>query len=161
MKDYRVGLGFDVHCLSRRKKDLVLGGAVIPSVFSLVAVSDGDVVLHAVSDALCGASGLGDIGDYFPPQVKSSKGLDSKKILSFVLKKIKNKFSIGNIDVTIVADRPRLLPYKRKITVSLKEILSVSRLNLKIKSKEGLNILGGRNSISCFAFVCLKKIRKI
>lgn len=160
MRDYKVGLGFDVHRLSRKKKDLVLGGAKIPSIFSLIAVSDGDVVLHAVSDALCGAAGLGDIGDYFPPQDKKSKGINSKEIVNFILKKIKNKFTIGNLDIIIVTDKPRLFTYKGKITRSLKKIIPVSAINLKLKSKEGLNILGSKNSISCFAFVSLRKRKK-
>jgi len=156
MKGYKVGLGFDVHRLSKKKKDLILGGAKITSSFSLIAVSDGDVVLHAVSDALCGAIGLGDIGDYFPPQDKKSKGIDSKEILSFVLKKVKKRYTIGNLDIIIVTDKPRLFPYKVKITKSLKGLLSTAKINVKLKSKEGLNILGGKNSISCFAFVSLK-----
>ena len=156
MKGYKVGLGFDVHRLSKKKKDLILGGAKITSSFSLIAVSDGDVVLHAVSDALCGAACLGDIGDYFPPQDKKSKGIDSKEILSFVLKKVKKKYAIGNLDIIIVTDKPRLFPYKVKITKSLKGLLSTAKINVKLKSKEGLNILGGKNSISCFAFVSLK-----
>ena len=86
MKDYRIGLGFDVHKISKRKKDLILGGAKIPSPFGLVAVSDGDVVLHAASDAICGAGALGDIGDYFKPQDKASKDIDSRKIVEFILK---------------------------------------------------------------------------
>ena len=161
MKEYSVGLGFDVHRLSEKKKDLILGGAKIPSSFSLIAVSDGDLVLHAVSDALCGASGLGDIGDYFPPQAKKSKGIDSKEILNFILRKISKKYAIGNLDIIIVTDKPRLLSFKSKITESLKKLLKITKINVKLKSKEGLNILGSKNSISCFAFVSLKKrIRK-
>ncbi|MDP8289627.1 MAG: 2-C-methyl-D-erythritol 2,4-cyclodiphosphate synthase [Candidatus Susulua stagnicola] len=157
MKDYSVGLGFDVHRLSKKSKDLILGGVKIPSVFSLIAVSDGDVVLHAVSDAICGASGLGDIGDYFSPQAKESKGIDSKEILNFILKKINKNYRIGNLDVTIVTDKPRLLIYKEKITKSLKKLLKIAKVNVKLKSKEGLNILGSKNSVSCFAFISLKK----
>ena len=160
MEDYKVGLGFDVHRLSKKEKDLILGGAKIASSFSLIAVSDGDLVLHAVSDALCGAVGLGDIGDYFPPQDKKSKGIDSKEILNFILKKINKKYTIGNLDIIIVADKPRLFPHKGKITKSLKKLLSTTKVNVKFKSKEGLNILGSKNSISCFAFVSLKKPTK-
>ena len=160
MEDYKVGLGFDVHRLSKKEKDLILGGAKIASSFSLIAVSDGDLVLHAVSDALCGAVGLGDIGDYFPPQDKKSKGIDSKEILNFILKKINKKYTIGNLDIIIVADKPRLFSYKGKITKSLKKLLSTTKVNVKIKSKEGLNILGSKNSISCFAFVSLRKRKK-
>ena len=160
MKNCKVGLGFDVHRLSKVSKDLILGGVKIASSFSLVAVSDGDVVLHAISDALCGAAGLGDIGDYFPPQDKRSKGIDSKEILNFILKKINKKYTIGNLDIVIVTDKPRLFSYKGKITKSLKELLSTTKINVKLKSKEGLNILGSKNSISCFAFISLRKIKK-
>ena len=155
MKKHKVGLGFDVHCFSKAKKDLVLGGVVIPALFSLKAVSDGDVILHAVSDALCGAAGLGDIGDYFSPQDKKSIGLDSKKIVKFILGKVNKKFKISNIDITIITEKPKLVSYKKKIVESLKEILSVSAVNLKIKSKEGLDILGSKNAISCIAAVLL------
>ncbi|MCK4912551.1 MAG: 2-C-methyl-D-erythritol 2,4-cyclodiphosphate synthase [Candidatus Omnitrophica bacterium] len=157
MRNYSVGLGFDVHRLSKKKKDLILGGVKIPSTFSLIAVSDGDVLLHAVSDAICGASGLGDIGDYFPPQDEKSKGIDSKEILNFILKKINKKYAIGNLDIIIVTDKPRLFSYKEKITKSLKKLLKITKINVKLKSKEGLDILGSKNSISCFAFVSLKK----
>ena len=160
MKDYRVGLGFDVHRLSKRKKDLILGGTEIPSSFGLIAVSDGDVVLHAISDALCGAAGLGDIGDYFPPQDEKSKGIDSKEILSFILKKVRRNFTIGNLDIVIVTDKPLLYPYKGKITKSLNKLLLTTKTNVKIKSKERLNILGSENSISCLAFVSLRKGKK-
>lgn len=157
MKDYKVGLGFDVHRISKKQKGLILGGVKIACSFSVEAVSDGDVLLHAISDALCGAAGLGDIGDYFPPQDKKSKNLDSKKITKAILKKIGKKLSIVNLDVIIIAQKPRLVTYKPKILKSLKNILGVKSINVKVKSKEKTSILGGKNSISCFALVLMKK----
>ena len=154
--DYRSGLGFDVHKFSKKKKDLILGGVKIPSDISLDAVSDGDVLLHAVSDALCGVGCLGDIGDYFPPESKSSKGISSRKIIEVILKKLGNKFKLLSADIIIITDKPRLVTYKAKILKSLKNILSTSNINLKIKSKEGIEILGGKNAMSCFANILAK-----
>ncbi len=157
MKDYKVGLGFDVHRISKKKKGLILGGVKIACPFGLLAVSDGDILLHAVSDALCGAAGLGDIGDYFLPQDKRSKNLDSKKIIKAILKKIGKKLSIVNLDVIIIAQKPKLVTHKPKILKSLKNILGAKSINVKVKSKEKTSILGGKNSISCFALVLMKK----
>ncbi|MBU2436988.1 MAG: 2-C-methyl-D-erythritol 2,4-cyclodiphosphate synthase [Candidatus Omnitrophica bacterium] len=154
---YRTGLGFDIHKFSKKKKDLILGGIKIPSTFGLEAVSDGDVVLHAISDGLCGACGLGDIGDYFPPSSGKSKEIKSEKIAKFILKKIERKYKVFNIDITIIAEKPVLSPYKKDILDSLKRLFSLSEINLKIKSKEGLNILGGRNAVACFAIVLVEK----
>ncbi|MEM7816712.1 MAG: 2-C-methyl-D-erythritol 2,4-cyclodiphosphate synthase [Candidatus Aenigmatarchaeota archaeon] len=153
--NFRVGLGFDVHKFSKKPKSLILGGIKINNSYGLEAISDGDVLLHAVADAICGATNLGDIGDYFPPS-KKFIGLDSKEIVSFILKKIKNKFKIVNIDLTIIADKPKLAKYKIRILDSLKKIFKLKQINIKIKSKEKLNILGSKNSISCLA-VCLLK----
>ncbi len=157
IKDYRVGLGFDVHRFSSKKKPFILGGIEIPCGFSLDAVSDGDVLLHAIADAVCGACLLGDIGDYFPPQDVNSKGMDSKQIIRFILKKIKNKFRIVNIDVTVITEKPRLAGYKKRILNSLKRILLLPAVNVKVKSKEGLDILGSKKSISCLALAVVKK----
>jgi 2-C-methyl-D-erythritol 2,4-cyclodiphosphate synthase len=157
MKDYRVGLGFDVHRFSKARKPLILGGVNIPCNFSLSAVSDGDVLLHAIADAICGACQLGDIGDYFPPQAAQSKGLDSRKIAQFILKKIGSKFIIVNIDATIITEKPRLSAHKRKILKSLREIFHVKTINVKIKSKEGLDILGSKKAISCLSLAVVKK----
>ncbi|MCK4916953.1 MAG: 2-C-methyl-D-erythritol 2,4-cyclodiphosphate synthase [Candidatus Omnitrophica bacterium] len=156
MENYRVGLGFDVHRFSKIKKKLVLGGAIISQDYGLEAVSDGDVVLHAVTDALCGACGLGDIGDYFPPENKESKDLDSKKITTFILKKIENNFCLVNMDIIIVSEQPRLISYKNKILNSLQAIFSILSINLKIKSKEGMDILGNKDSMSCLVNVLVK-----
>lgn len=153
--NYSFGLGFDVHKFSKKPKDLILAGVKIPAEFSLAAVSDGDLVLHAVSDALCGAARIGDIGDYFPPESKHSKGISGRKIVKLVLKAIKGRYQIKNIDVTIVADKPRLVKYKKAMLASLKKIFMTQKLNLKLKSKEGLAILGSKNSISCLATALL------
>tara|TARA_B100000315_G_scaffold258860_1_gene312485 strand:+ start:425 stop:901 length:477 start_codon:yes stop_codon:yes gene_type:complete len=158
MKKYRVGFGFDVHKTSRKKRDLVLAGVVIPCSFSLAAVSDGDVVLHAVADAICGATCLGDIGDHFPPRAKKSKNIDSKDIVKFILKKISKKHKISNIDLIIVAEKPRLVKHKKAMLSSLKKIFAISAVNVKIKSKEGLDILGGKNSLACLAVASVVKL---
>ena len=155
MMNYRIGLGFDVHRFSKSKKDLVLGGIKICDGFGLEAISDGDVLLHAISDSFCCASSF-DIGDYFPPSNKY-KGIDSKEIIKFILNKIEKNFSIVNVDVIIVAEKPKLSPHKKKILNSLRSILKARDINIKIKSKEGLDILGGKDAISCLAIVLLKK----
>jgi 2-C-methyl-D-erythritol 2,4-cyclodiphosphate synthase len=160
VEDYRVGLGIDIHRFTNKKKDLTLGGFKIPSPFGVKAVSDGDVLLHAVSDALCGACLLGDIGDYFPPSAKKSKGIDSKEIVQHILKEINGRFKIVNIDVTVVAEKPPLCGYKKDIVKSLQNIFNLVGINLKLKSKEELDILGGKNAIACFAVVLVKDYGK-
>jgi 2-C-methyl-D-erythritol 2,4-cyclodiphosphate synthase len=155
MKNYSIGLGFDVHVFSKKKKPLVLGGYPVPDAPGLEAVSDGDVVLHAVCDALLGAAGMGDIGDYFPPDNPKCRGIDSKNICVFVIKKISKKLKVNNIDITIIAEKPRLVKHKLAIKKSLKNIFKIDA-NVKIKSKEGLNILGGVNAISCVVAASLE-----
>jgi len=147
----RVGIGFDLHNLVKVKKDLILGGVKIPSIYGLKAISDGDVVLHAVCDAICGVACLGDIGDYFPPSSKKSKGISSKDIVKAIL--AKKKIKILNIDITVIADKPKLVSYKSAILKSLKNIFKVKAVNVKIKSKEGRDFLGSKNAISCVALV--------
>jgi len=156
MADYRTGLGFDVHRFSKSKKPLKLAGVNIPSELSLNAVSDGDVVLHACADALCGACGLGDIGDFFPPASKKSDGLDSKEIVNSVFRKIREGIVVVNMDITIIAQKPRLVSYKDAMLRSLRGIFACSQINLKIKSKEELDILGGKDSIACFVTILLE-----
>lgn len=152
----RVGLGFDLHKFDLKKKKIVLCGVKIDCGFGLKAVSDGDVALHAICDAILGSACLGDIGDYFPVNSKKSKGISSKKIVEDILGKIKNEFSISNIDLTIVAQKPRLVKHKKKMVESLEKIFKIP-VNVKIKSKENTDILGGIDSISCLAVANLKK----
>jgi len=154
---YYIGFGFDVHKFTARKKYILLGGVKINCGFGVIAVSDGDVVLHAVCDAILGAASLGDIGDYFPPAEYKSKGLKSIDIVEFVVKKTKDIFRINNIDITIVADKPPLSSYKSRIVKSMNNLFQVGNINIKIKSKEGLDILGSNNAISCFVAALLVK----
>ena len=154
----RIGLGFDVHRLRKSKRALILGGVKIPCAFSLEAVSDGDVVLHAVADSICGAASLGDIGDYFAPEAKSSQGLDSALILKKVLAKSRGRYRIANLDVTILAEKPRLVKHKKAIRQSLIRLLETKEVNIKIKSKEGLDILGAKNAISCIAIILFRQL---
>lgn len=153
----RVGFGFDLHRFDKRKKNMILAGVKINCGFGMNAVSDGDLILHAICDGILGGASLGDIGDYFPPQSKSSKGIKSIDIVKKVLKLTVNKFKIINIDITIIAQKPRLVKHKRLMVVSLKKIFKGVDCNLKIKSKENTNILGGFDSIACFSLVTLEK----
>ncbi len=157
MKEYRVGLGFDLHRLSKGKLPLVLGGVEIDCALNLIAVSDGDVLLHAIADAVCGACSLGDIGDYFPPADKSNQGIDSKDIVDTILSKIEGNYKLINIDITLVAEKPKLVSYKKEIVKSLKNIFKIKDINLKIKSKEATEVLGGIDSMSCLAAVLVSK----
>ena len=152
----RIGFGFDVHRFDSKKRHIILGGIKIPAGFGIDAVSDGDVLLHAVCDALCGGAGLGDIGDLFPPQSKKSKGIKSKKILDMVLKKIKNRYQLLNLDVIIVTEKPKLVKYKKQMVTSLKKMLKIDEINIKIKSKEKLDILGGVDSLCVMAQALMK-----
>jgi 2-C-methyl-D-erythritol 2,4-cyclodiphosphate synthase len=156
MEKYRVGLGYDLHRFTNKKHFLLLGGFKIDCGFGLEAVSDGDVVLHALSDAICGGVGLGDIGDYFPPSDKKNQNIESKKIVKTILAKIKETYRIINIDITLVAEKPKLISYKKDIVGSLKDIFKITDINLKIKSKEKTEALGGVDAISCLAAVLLK-----
>ncbi len=156
----RIGLGFDTHRFTKKKKSLLLGGVNIDCGFGIEAVSDGDIILHAICDALLGASSLGDIGDYFPPQGKKSQGLKSADIAKFVLEKVKKKYLIVNIDITVVADKPPLAKYKKKMVDYLYRLFGIS-VNIKIKSKERLNILGTDEGIICFAIASLEGKNKL
>ena len=153
----RVGFGFDVHRFSGQGRGFFLGGAWIPADFGIEAVSDGDVLLHAVSDGICGACGLGDIGDHFPPSAERSKDISSKKIVEDIVKKA-DGFSLINMDITIVSEKPKLAPYKENILGSLRELFPGCAINVKVKSKEGLSFLGGEDSLFCFAVVLAEKI---
>ena len=152
----RSGLGFDVHRLVEGR-DLILGGVKIPYHVGLDGHSDADVLLHAVSDALLGAAGLGDIGRHFPDTDPRYKGADSLKLLEIVGRKVADAgYRISNIDVTMIAQRPKLKDHigtmEQNIAGALK--MDVSRINVKATTEERLGFTGNEEGMACHA-VCL------
>ena len=154
----RFGIGYDVHRLAPNRK-LILGGVEIPHELGLEAHSDGDVLIHAIIDALLGAATLGDIGQHFP-MTPEFKDISSVELLKRVRELIAAKnFSIGNIDSIVVAQRPKLAPHIVKIRESLAEILQVDvdAVSVKAKTEEGLGFTGTEQGISAYAVACLEK----
>ena len=151
----RIGLGFDVHRFAKNRK-LILGGVHIPYPKGLAGVSDADVIIHSICDAILGALGRGDIGDYFPPDNPRFKGISSQDILKKVLSYLK-KSKINNLDITVILERPRLKKYKTKIKNSLCALLKLPKpcLNLKIKSQEKL-ISKKKTCIICISIVSVQ-----
>ena len=152
----RIGHGYDVHRLVP-DRDLIVGGVKIPHTLGLLGHSDADVLLHAVSDALLGAAGLGDIGKHFPDTDPQYKGADSLKLLQIVGEKIADAgYRVSNIDVTMIAQRPKLRPYietmERNIASALN--IDVSRVNVKATTEERLGFTGNEEGMACHA-VCL------
>jgi len=156
--DILSGNGFDVHAFEDGG-EMWLGGVRIESEFSFKAHSDGDVAIHALIDALLGAAGMGDIGMMFPDNDLKYKGIDSKQLLSEVVKKIYNfGFVIINADITIAAEKPRLSHYKMAIKETLSSILNIekSRMNVKATTTEKLGFIGRGEGVGVFANVNLK-----
>ena len=152
----RIGHGYDVHKLVEGR-DLILGGVKIDHRLGLLGHSDADVLLHAVSDSLLGAAGLGDIGKHFPDTDPKYKGADSLKLLQIVAEKVKEAgYRVSNIDVTMIAQKPKLKDHigamERNIASALR--LDVSRVNVKATTEERLGFTGREEGLSCHA-VCL------
>lgn len=156
----RVGMGYDVHKLVK-DRDLILGGVRIPYEKGLLGHSDADVLLHAIMDALLGAAALGDIGKHFPDTDPEYEGISSVKLLEHVGKLIEDKFYvIGNIDATIIAQRPKMAPYIEKMRENVAQALhiEVDRVNIKATTEEGLGFTGNGEGISSQAIACLETI---
>ena len=152
----RIGHGYDVHKLVE-DRDLILGGVKIPFEKGLLGHSDADVLFHAVSDALLGAAGLRDIGYHFPDTDPAYKGADSLELLRQVAKKIADKgYKVSNVDVTLVAQRPKVGKYIPEMATNIADALAVAadRVNIKATTEEGLGFTGSLEGISCHA-VCL------
>lgn len=133
----KVGLGYDLHRLIEGRK-LVLGGVEIPFEKGEDGHSDGDVLLHAVTDAILGASGLGDIGSYFPPEQAKWKDADSAQLLRTVLNDVYAQgWKIGNIDCVIKLEKPKFIPYRTRVISSIAGILGVDESQVFVKAKTG------------------------
>ena len=152
----RIGHGYDVHRLVECR-DLILGGVTIPYEKGLLGHSDADVLLHAVMDALLGAAGLGDIGKLFPDTDMQYKGISSMVLLKTVGERIReNGYQVGNIDVTMIAQRPKLKDYIPQMRENIAGVLGVdtSRINVKATTEEHLGFTGDGSGMACHA-VCL------
>ncbi len=152
----RIGHGYDVHRLTEGRA-LILGGVTIPYELGLDGHSDADVLLHAVSDALLGAAGLGDIGKHFPDTDPAYKGADSGKLLEIVGQKVANAgYRISNIDVTMIAQKPKLKDYIPQMTQNIAAFLQIDlgRVNVKATTEEHLGFTGEGKGMACHA-VCL------
>ena len=152
----RIGHGYDVHKLVEGR-DLILGGVKIPFEKGLLGHSDADVLLHAVSDALLGAAALGDIGKHFPDTDPQYKGADSLELLRVVGEKVNEAgFKVSNIDVTMIAQRPKLAPHIPTMRENIARVLNVevSQVNVKATTEEHLGFTGDGSGMSCHA-VCL------
>lgn len=152
----RIGYGFDSHAF-RRGLPLKLGGVRVPHTHGLAGHSDGDVLLHALTDALLGAVAAGDIGSYFPPSDKKWKGADSAIFIREALQQVARAgYRVGNVDSTLVLEKPRIGAYARRIQASVAKLLGVpgSRVGIKAKTPEGL---GTRNTAMAHVVVLLEK----
>jgi 2-C-methyl-D-erythritol 2,4-cyclodiphosphate synthase len=152
----RVGLGYDVHRFVEGRR-LVLGGVEIPSERGLDGHSDADVLLHAVMDALLGAAGLGDIGVHFPPSDEQWRDSSSLVLLGIVRDLLPSDWSIENIDVTVVAEHPRVGPFREAIQSAIASTLQLdpSRVNIKATTNERLGFLGREEGIAALACASL------
>jgi len=156
-KDFKInhvikyGIGFDVHRLVHKKK-LYLGGIKIPSAIGTLGHSDGDPVLHAVTDAILGACSMGDIGEKFSDKSKRFKNIRSTILLKEIIEQTKNKgFLINNIDINIITQKPKIKKYKKQIIKCIAKIcnISQSKINVKGKTTEKLGLIGKEKAIAC------------
>ncbi|CAI3793914.1 2-C-methyl-D-erythritol 2,4-cyclodiphosphate synthase [Rheinheimera sp. A13L] len=159
MMPFRIGHGFDVHAFGG-EGPITLGGVKIPYQQGLLAHSDGDVVLHAVSDALLGAMALGDIGHHFPDTDAAFKGIDSRILLRKVFADVKALgYEVGNLDVTIMAQAPKMAPHVDAMRACIAEdlVCGLSQVNVKATTTEKLGFVGRKEGIAVEAVVLLVK----
>ncbi|MDD7655465.1 MAG: 2-C-methyl-D-erythritol 2,4-cyclodiphosphate synthase [Veillonellaceae bacterium] len=155
----RFGMGYDVHQLVENRK-LIIGGVYIPYEKGLLGHSDADVLLHAISDALLGAAALGDIGKHFPDTDPRYKGADSLKLLEEVGNLLAAKgYVVGNVDATIVAQKPKMLPHIPQMRENIARVLCVDidQINVKATTEEHLGFTGSGQGISSYAVAGIER----
>lgn len=156
----RVGEGWDIHALVEGRK-LILGGIEVPFHLGLLGHSDADVLLHAITDALLGAAAMGDIGTHFPDTDVRFKGADSAVLLSEAARRVREAgFEIGNIDSTVIAQAPKLMPHMPAMRASIAKALGVEvdQVNVKAKTAEKMGPVGLGQAMEARAIVLLEKI---
>ena len=161
MTNLRIGHGYDVHRLTEGRK-LILGGVDIPWEKGLLGHSDADVLTHAVMDALSGAARLGDIGKLFPDTDPRYAGISSLKLLAEVARLLEERgYAVVNVDATLLAQRPKVAPYKQQMAEHLAAVLGIEpeRVNVKATTEEGLGFTGDGSGMAAHAVVLLEKLR--
>jgi 2-C-methyl-D-erythritol 2,4-cyclodiphosphate synthase len=153
---FRVGVGFDVHAFQEGRR-LILGGVEIPHDLGLAGHSDADVALHALTDALLGAAGKGDIGEHFPPSDETWRDADSADLLLRALEIIGDRWVVGNVDLVIMAEEPKIGPYRAMIRERISQLLGLEpdRVNVKATTTERLGFVGRREGIAAMATASL------
>jgi len=158
---YRVGIGYDIHRLVSGRP-LIMGGIVIDYPKGLLGHSDGDVIVHAVCDAIIGAAGLGDIGQWFPDTDPTTQGMNSLDMLEKIIKTIENDYCMENIDINCICEKPKLSAYRaamiNRIAVTCR--VDPSAVSVKFRTNEGLGDIGKGEAISAQAVVLVRKISK-
>lgn len=155
--NFRIGEGWDIHALVEGRK-LILGGVEVPFHLGLLGHSDADVLMHAITDALLGAAALGDIGTHFPDTDVRFKGADSSVLLAEVAQRVRDKgFEIGNVDSTLIAQAPKLMPHMPAIRAKLAQTLGVAldQVNVKAKTAEKMGPVGQGQAMEARAVVLL------
>ena len=156
----RVGEGLDIHALVEGRK-LILGGVEVPFPLGLLGHSDADVLLHAITDALLGAAAMGDIGTHFPDTDATFKGADSAVLLAEAARRVREKgYEIGNVDSTVIAQAPKLMPHRPAMRASIAKALGVDvdQVNVKAKTAEKMGPVGLGQAMEARAIVLLEKI---
>ena len=156
----RIGHGFDVHAFGEARP-LIIGGVEVPYHTGFIAHSDGDVALHALTDALLGAMGLGDIGKLFPDTDMQYKNADSRGLLREAYRRVQEKgYGVGNVDITIIAQAPKMRPYIDKMRTVIAQDLncSIEQVNVKATTTEKLGFTGRGEGIATEAVALLVKI---
>lgn len=153
----KIGFGYDIHRFSHDRK-LVLGGVEIPYQMGLEGHSDADCLTHAISDAILGALGLPDIGHFFPNDDPAIEGIDSQKILARAVEEAsKANLQIGNLDCTLVAEKPKMAPYLDAMKATLAATMGITpgQIGIKATTNEGLGAIGAGSGIAAYAVVLL------
>jgi len=162
MTDILIGSAYDVHRLVKGK-GIVLGGVFIECEYETVAHSDGDVLYHALGEAIFGSLALGDLGKYFPPEDDKYLNMDSQRIIDFAMEKLSEAgYEICNLDVSVICEKPKLKPHILDVRNHLKDVmkLDLNQVSIKAGTNEGLDAIGRGEAIGCFATVLIQKLAK-
>jgi 2-C-methyl-D-erythritol 2,4-cyclodiphosphate synthase len=154
----RVGIGYDSHRFALGRP-LILGGILIPSEFGLDGHSDADAICHAITDAVLGAAGLGDIGEMFPDSDPANKGRDSIEMLEAAVSRLAGAgYKVGQVDVSVISEAPRLSPHREQIRARLATALGIDSASVSVKGKtnEGMGWIGRKEGLACIAVATLK-----